>query len=100
MIDPQAQANRWVRKMGKQKQIIVTKLSDSIYLRKLESAIRNGNALLIENVEEVLDPAIEPVLTKAIFKRGGQKLLRLGTEDIPYDDGFAFYITTKMANPH
>jgi len=100
MIDPQGQANRWVRNMGKEKNIVVTKLSDPIYLRKLEAAIRNGNALLIENVEEVLDPAIEPVLTKAIFKRGGQMLLRLGTEDIPYHEDFAFYITTKMANPH
>jgi dynein heavy chain len=100
MIDPQAQANRWVRTMGKKNKIIVTKLSDGQYLRKLESGIRNGNSFLIENVEEVLDPAIEPVLVKAIFKRGGQLLLRLGTEDVPYDENFAFYITTKMANPH
>jgi dynein heavy chain len=100
MIDPQAQANRWVRTMGKEKKIIVTKLSDGSYLRKLEAAIRNGNAMLIENVEEVLDPAIEPVLVKAIFKRGGQLLLRLGSEDVPYDENFSFYITSKMANPH
>jgi len=100
MIDPQGQANRWCRSMGKEKSIIVTKLTDPIYLRKLEACIRNGHALLIENVEEVLDPAIEPVLNKAIFKRGGQLLLRLGTEDVPYSEDFAFYITTKMANPH
>ena len=100
MIDPQGQANRWCRSMGKEKSIVVTKLTDPIYLRKLEACIRNGHALLIENVEEVLDPAIEPVLNKAIFKRGGQLLLRLGTEDVPYSEDFAFYITTKMANPH
>jgi hypothetical protein len=28
------------------------------------------------------------------------RLLHLGTEDIPYSDEFAFYITTKMGNPH
>eukprot|EP00933_Yihiella_yeosuensis_P014688 TRINITY_DN13064_c0_g2_i1.p1 TRINITY_DN13064_c0_g2~~TRINITY_DN13064_c0_g2_i1.p1 ORF type:complete len:1259 (-),score=321.04 TRINITY_DN13064_c0_g2_i1:1184-4960(-) len=100
MIDPQGQANRWVRNMGKEKSIIITKLSDTIYLRKLEQCIRNGNALLIENVEEVLDPALEPVLTKNTFKRGGQLQLRLGDTDVPYDENFAFYITTKMANPH
>eukprot|EP00928_Gymnodinium_smaydae_P068050 TRINITY_DN5109_c0_g7_i1.p1 TRINITY_DN5109_c0_g7~~TRINITY_DN5109_c0_g7_i1.p1 ORF type:complete len:4115 (+),score=1184.64 TRINITY_DN5109_c0_g7_i1:176-12520(+) len=100
MIDPQGQANRWVRQMGKKNNIIITKLSDGQYLRKLEAGIRNGNSLLIENVEEVLDPALEPVLLKAIFKRGGQALLRLGTEDVPYDENFRFYITTKMANPH
>lgn len=100
MIDPQGQANRWVRNMGKEKNITVTKLSDPMYLRKLESCIRNGNALLIENVEEVLDPALEPVLVRATFKRGGQLLLRLGDQDVPYSEDFAFYITTKMANPH
>jgi len=100
MIDPQGQANRWVRNMGKEKGITITKLSDPIYLRKLEACIRNGNPLLIENVEEVLDPALEPVLLKAIFKRGGQKLLRLGDTDVPYDDEFMFYLTSKMANPH
>eukprot|EP00929_Paragymnodinium_shiwhaense_P038463 TRINITY_DN20312_c0_g2_i5.p1 TRINITY_DN20312_c0_g2~~TRINITY_DN20312_c0_g2_i5.p1 ORF type:complete len:4212 (-),score=1387.32 TRINITY_DN20312_c0_g2_i5:193-12828(-) len=100
MIDPQGQANRWVRQMGKSKGIVVTKLSDGQYLRKLEACIRNGNALLIENVEEVLDPALEPVLVKALFKRGGQLLIRLGTEDVPYDENFGFFVTTKMANPH
>ncbi|CAK0841283.1 unnamed protein product [Prorocentrum cordatum] len=100
MIDPQGQANRWVRNMGKEKNITITKLSDGMYLRKMEACIRNGCALLIENVEEVLDPALEPVLTKAIFKKGGQLLLRLGDTDVPYSDDFRFYITSKMANPH
>ncbi|CAE8734034.1 unnamed protein product [Polarella glacialis] len=100
MIDPQGQANRWVRAMGKAKSIVVSKLSDPIYLRKLEACIRNGHALLIENVEEVLDPALEPVLVKALFKMGGVWQIRLGSDDVPYDDNFAFYVTTKMANPH
>eukprot|EP00930_Biecheleria_cincta_P008309 TRINITY_DN10972_c0_g3_i1.p1 TRINITY_DN10972_c0_g3~~TRINITY_DN10972_c0_g3_i1.p1 ORF type:complete len:4176 (-),score=874.55 TRINITY_DN10972_c0_g3_i1:69-11708(-) len=100
MIDPQGQANRWVRNMGKDNNIAITKLSDGTYLRKLEACIRNGNSILIENVEEVLDPALEPVLLKALVKRGGQLLLRLGTEDVPYDENFKFFVTTKMANPH
>ena len=39
--------------------------------------------VLLENVEEVLDPSLEPVLTKAIVKKGGQMILRLGSEDVP-----------------
>lgn len=57
-------------------------------LSDMMRCIRNGHAILIENVEEVLDPALEPVLSKALFKRGGQVLLRLGTEDVPYDENF------------
>ncbi|CAD7935566.1 unnamed protein product [Amoebophrya sp. A120] len=100
MIDPQGQANRWIRTMGKDKNIQVIKLSNPNFLRTLENGIRYGNAILLENVEEVLDPSIEPVLLKQIFKKGGQLLLRLGTEDVPYNEDFAFYITTKMTNPH
>eukprot|EP00392_Amoebophrya_sp_AT5.2_P005332 g5341.t1 len=100
MIDPQGQANRWIKTMGKEKNIGIIKLSNPNFLRTLENGIRYGNAILLENVEEVLDPSIEPVLLKQVFKKGGQLLLRLGTEDVPYSEEFAFYITTKMTNPH
>ncbi|CAE7943172.1 DNAH6, partial [Symbiodinium sp. KB8] len=56
--------------------------------------------VLLENVEEVLDPALEPVLLKQTFKKAGQVLLRLGDTDVPYSDEFKLYITTKLANPH
>merc|ERR1740133_196151 len=100
MIDPQGQANRWIRRFGKDKGVVIMKLSDATYLRQLEAAIRNGNPVLLENVEEVLDPALEPVLNKSIVKRGGEMVLRLGDTDVPYDENFALNITTKMANPH
>jgi dynein heavy chain len=100
MIDPQGQANRWVKKMGVDKNIAIIKLSESTFLRTLENAIRYGAAVLLENVMEVLDPALEPILLKAIVKKGGQLILRLGSEDVPYSEEFSFYITTKMPNPH
>jgi dynein heavy chain len=100
MIDPQAQANRWVRNMGAERKVGIIKLTDPNFLRTLENGIRYGNPILLENVEEVLDPALEPVLLKQFFKSGGQICIRLGTEDVPYSDEFQFFITTKMANPH
>lgn len=100
MIDPQAQANRWIKAMEGQNNLQVIKLSDPNYLRTLENAIRYGQPVLLENVEETLDAAIEPVLLKQVFKKGGQWLLRLGDQDIPYSADFRLYITTKLANPH
>jgi len=55
---------------------------------------------LLENVEEKLDPSLEPVLLKQVFKKGPQYLLKLGDSDIPYDHNFRFYISTKLPNPH
>ena len=47
-------------------------LSDANYLRTLENAIRYGAPVLLENVEERLDPALEPILLKQIIKRGAR----------------------------
>merc|ERR1719161_2384739 len=48
MIDPQLQANRWIRNMWADK-IKVLKLSQSDYARHLENAITMGIPVLIEN---------------------------------------------------
>ena len=37
---------------------------------------------------------------KQLFKQGGRLLIRLGEQDIDYDENFRFYITTKLPNPH
>lgn len=59
-----------------------------------------GNPCLIEDVGEALDPALEPVLQRCVFKQGGRLLIRLGDADVDYDPSFKLYITTKVANPH
>jgi dynein heavy chain len=100
MIDPQAQANRWIKNTYKDKNLQIIKLSQKDFLRTLENAIRYGAPVLLENVQEELDPALEPVLMKQIFKKGGQRMIRLGDSDVPYSDEFKFFITTKLANPH
>ena len=100
MIDPQGQANRWIRKMCADQSLMVIKLSEKDFLRTLENGIRYGNPILLENVQEELDPSLEPVLMKQIFKRGGQMMIHLGDSDVPYDFNFKFYVTTKLSNPH
>lgn len=100
MIDPQGQANNWVKNMEAKNGLRTIKLSDANYLRTLENSIRVGNPVLIEDVGETLDPALDPVLQKAIFTSGGRKMIRMGDTDVDYDDNFRLYITTKNGNPH
>jgi dynein heavy chain len=99
MIDPQGQANRWIRNMEKGK-LQVVKLSDSDYVRTLENAVQFGTPVLLENVGESLDPVLEPILLKQTFKQGGVTCIRLGDATIEYSNEFRFYITTKLRNPH
>ena len=78
----------------------VTKLSEKNFLRTLENAVRFGTWVLRENSQETLDAALEPILLKQIFKQGGQDMMKLGDNTIPYNDEFNFFLTTKMPNPH
>lgn len=100
MIDPQGQANRWIRNMCASQNLQIIKLTEKDFLRTLENGIRYGAPVLLENVGQELDPSLEPVLLKQVFKRAGQMLLRLGDSDVPYSEEFQFFITTKLANPH
>ena len=99
-IDPQGQANKWIKNLEKENGVDVIKLSDKDFLRSLENAVRFGKPCLLENVGEELDPALEPILLKQTFKQQGSTVIKLGDAIIPYHDDFKFYITTKLSNPH
>uniref|UniRef100_A0A8C1EJH5 Dynein axonemal heavy chain 7 n=1 Tax=Cyprinus carpio carpio TaxID=630221 RepID=A0A8C1EJH5_CYPCA len=100
MIDPQGQANKWLKNMEKSNSLHVIKLSDSDFVRTLENCIQFGTPVLLENVGEELDPILEPLLLKQTFKQGGSVCIRLGDSTIEYAPDFRFYITTKLRNPH
>lgn len=86
--------------MEKESGCDVIKLSDKDYLRTLANGIRFGRAVLLENIYEALDAALEPLLLKQTFKQGGQEVIKMGDDVIPYHQDFRFYITTKLRNPH
>lgn len=100
MIDPQGQANKWIKNREKANKLAIIKLSDSNYIRTLENAIQFGTAVLLENVGEELDAVLEPVLLKQTFKQQGVEYLKLGENIIEYSPDFRFYMTTGLRNPH
>jgi len=100
MIDPQMQANQWLRKKEEKNNVMITTMRDANLLRALENCIRLGKPLILEDLGEQLEPALEPVLQKAVFKQGNRMLIRLGDSDVDYDANFRLYMTTKMPNPH
>ncbi|CAB3225664.1 unnamed protein product [Arctia plantaginis] len=99
-IDPQEQANRWIKNMERENGLMITKLNDHSFLRVLENCIRLGWPMLIEDLGETLEATLAPVLLKQTFLQAGRLLIRLGDSDIEYDTNFRLYLTTKLANPH
>ncbi|XP_063446016.1 dynein axonemal heavy chain 3-like isoform X5 [Mytilus trossulus] len=100
MIDPQGQANKWIKNMERENKLGVIKLSDANYLRTLENSIQFGTPVLLENVGEELDPILEPILQKLTFRQQGVDYIRLGDNVIEYSKDFKLYITTRFRNPH
>ncbi|KAG6966781.1 hypothetical protein JG688_00006600 [Phytophthora aleatoria] len=99
MIDPQGQANKWIKAMeGTRLEVVDPMMKD--LLRKLENGIRFGSPVLMQDILEELDPSLEPVLTKSIIKVGNREVLRLGDKELDYNREFRFYLTTKLHNPH
>lgn len=66
MIDPQGQANRWIRNLERERGLDVVKPMDKDLLRTLENGVRFGRAVLLENVGESLDASLEPILLKQV----------------------------------
>ena len=100
MIDPQGQANAWIRTMEKDNGLTIVKLTDDNYLRTLINSVQFGTPVLLENVGETLDASLEPVLLKQLFKQGGAMCVRIGDDTVEWNPAFSFYITTKLRNPH
>ncbi|KAL7306450.1 hypothetical protein TKK_0001865 [Trichogramma kaykai] len=99
-IDPQSQANKWIRSMEKQHELEIVKLTDKNYMKIVEQCIEFGKPILLENVGEELDAALDPILAKNIYLVAGIWYITLGEAAIEYDMRFRLYITTKLRNPH
>ncbi|KAL8585021.1 Dynein heavy chain 3, axonemal [Nucella lapillus] len=100
MIDPQGQANKWIKNLEKENKLCIVKLSDANYMRNMENSIQFGSPVLLENVGEEVDPVLDPVLQKLTFRQQGVDYIRLGDNVIEYSKDFKLYITTRLRNPH
>ncbi|XP_059216601.1 dynein axonemal heavy chain 3 isoform X2 [Stomoxys calcitrans] len=100
LIDPQVQANKWIKNMEKNNGLKVIKQSDGNYMQVLELAITYGNPVLIENVGERLDSNLTPILEKNVIKHKGGYFIKSGDQMIEYNSNFRLYITTCLRNPH
>jgi len=72
MIDPQGQANKWVKNMEANNSLKVLSLTMSDMARQIENALQFGHPVLLQDVLEEMDPLLEPVLAKSFIKRGNQ----------------------------
>lgn len=66
MIDPQLQANIWIKEMERDSSVKVVKptMDPKVMSRTLENAVNMGNPVIFEDAGETFDPMLEPLLGK------------------------------------
>jgi len=105
MVDPQGQANRWIRNREKHRisqspSTCITTLQNKNLKEQIEFTMGEGLCLLIENVENEVDPMLDPVLEKQIIKKGKNRFINVSDQNMDYNPKFTVYLTSRLPNPH
>ena len=100
MIDPQGQGINWIKNREEQNMLKTTSLQDKYFRNHLEDCLSFGKPMLIENIEEVLDPVLDPVLEKRAIKKGKGYMIALADKECDFTPTFCLFATTRLPNPH
>ncbi|KAJ8246378.1 hypothetical protein GJAV_G00267070 [Gymnothorax javanicus] len=97
MVDPQLQGIKWIKnKYGDGLRVI--RIGQRGYLDSIERALAAGEVVLIENLEESVDPVLGPLLGRETIKKG--RYIKIGDKECEYSPNFRLILHTKLANPH
>uniref|UniRef100_A0A8B9CLP9 Dynein axonemal heavy chain 9 n=1 Tax=Anser brachyrhynchus TaxID=132585 RepID=A0A8B9CLP9_9AVES len=97
MVDPQLQGIKWIKnKYGEDLRVI--RIGQKGYLDTMERALAAGELVLIENLEESVDPVLGPLLGRETIKKG--RYIKIGDKECEYNPAFRLILHTKLANPH
>ena len=97
MIDPQLQGIKWIKQRYGEN-LVVVRLGQRGYLETIERAVSSGDVVLIENIEESMDPVLEPIIGRNTIKKG--RAIKIGDKEVEYNAEFKLILQTKLANPH
>ncbi|CAH8501365.1 unnamed protein product [Schistosoma guineensis] len=94
IIDPSGQATEFLVNEYKSKKIMKTSFLDDAFRKTLESALRFGTPLLVQDVESY-DSILNPVLNREVRRTGGRTLITIGDQDIDLSPTFRIFLSTR-----
>ncbi|KAL7679175.1 putative AAA+ ATPase domain, dynein heavy chain region D6 P-loop domain-containing protein [Plasmopara halstedii] len=117
LVDPELQGMIWLRAHDFRPQqtesaerqdgiqhakqpLIVIQPAQKNWTNMLKKAISNGQNVIIENLGETIDPSLEPVIMRQIYRKGRSQFLHFAAEEVEVDPRFRLHLHTKLPNPH
>eukprot|EP00730_Choanoeca_flexa_P004835 TRINITY_DN11816_c0_g2_i2.p1 TRINITY_DN11816_c0_g2~~TRINITY_DN11816_c0_g2_i2.p1 ORF type:complete len:1636 (+),score=529.69 TRINITY_DN11816_c0_g2_i2:364-4908(+) len=96
VIDPSGQAGEYlIKELNQAGKMVVTSFLKPDQLRKdLESALRFGTLLFIQDAEK-FDALINPVLNNEIQRKGGRVFINIAGKDIDLSPSFRMFLITR-----
>jgi len=105
LIDPQGQASQWIKRREAENLeagpfSLVTNINASNLKDILKFAMGEGKSMIIEGIENEVDPLLDPVLEKQIVKKSKSQYISVADQQFDYEETFQLFMTSRLANPH
>jgi dynein heavy chain len=103
LIDPQLQGIKWLREKEKANGLHILRMNDKKLMNTLGECIEGGNTLMIENLGNMIDATLSPVISrskKKVSATSAQRAYELGNNLHIIHKNFKFILHTKLSNPH
>ena len=98
IIDPQSQANHWIKSKYENKSLQVIDFQTKKYLQIIQTTVQTGQSILIQDIQETIDPSLNNLLNISSIDHPNYVLI--DNAEIAYNPQFKLYFTTKLNNPH
>lgn len=103
LIDPQGQGQAWItRKYADEmeKGRSISNLNNPRFKDWfLKFCLENGHTLIIEGIENEVDPVLDPVLEKQIIWKRNRGSIKVAGQDMDFDKKFKMFLTCRLPNP-
>jgi dynein heavy chain 1 len=94
IIDPSGRVTEFLQNEYKSRKLTVTSFLDSSFTKQLETSLRFGNPILIQDAEH-LDPILTHILNKEYQKTGGRVLIQVGKTEVDFSPSFKLFLSTR-----